>query len=142
MSTRDQREEFELAARALAELQALHKAFLGHVERHQNKSFNGGSLSVLGDHITATCLGVPLVVTHRPIVRDQRLSALEYEFSTERDDEKLTLWHLYLEPNGQLYTDSNLQNRFCDYHNEYLASRIIGALANALLKSKLFAPNA
>ncbi len=65
---------------------------------------------------------------------------MEYEFSTEIDGEKLPVWHLYLDINGNLYVDPTQSQKFSDYDNMYLVSNVVMALANALLKSKVFSP--
>jgi len=131
----------DVAVSALDRLKEIHERFVQEIAARSQTPINGGSLTVEEDQILATCLGVSLRVVHRPIARNGELEALEYAFIAQYGKEELAVWHLYLEGNGVLYTDSSATVRFCDFNNAYVANKIIAALADALLRSSVFAPH-
>ena len=133
-------EEAEIAASALTKLENMHDEFVKYVQSLAIKKVNAGELDTDGKHLLVTCLGVHIRASHRPIVRDGRLSALEYPFLVAHRDQELLIWRMFLEADYSLYSGLDRQGPICSSTNLYLARYLITPLASALLRSPIFAP--
>ena len=131
--------QFEIAVAAVAKLEQLHSQFMQQVAALNPSKIEGAELSVNNGELRAVCLGVPLQTIHRPVVSDGHLMSVEYGFRTKLGDEEFLVCAMYLEANGNLYSDSVSQELICQSGNTYLPQRLAPWLAASLLQSKVFA---
>ena len=132
--------ELTLATAAAANLEEMHQAFMIHVASPYVAKVNGGDVAVEENELSVTCLSMKLRSQHRLIGRDGRLVAIEYPFFARHRDQNLLVWCMYLESDDSLYADAQKQTVICTSKNNYVPSNVIEKLADALIRSAVFAP--
>lgn len=100
----------------------------------------GGSFTKEGDKLRAEALGVQFRVEQRPVVVGEHISKLEYAFIAQHEGKDTCVMCLYLDGDGALYTDPSAPKILCDTDNSYLATKIVGELILALLRSPVLQP--
>ena len=131
--------ELTIAVAAAARLEGMHRAFMDHMASPYVAKVNGGDFAVEENELSVTCLSKKLQSQHRLIARDGRLAAIEYPFFARHRDQDLLVWCMYLESDDSLYADAQKQTVICTSKNNYVASNVIEKLADALIRSAVFA---
>jgi len=136
----DEDTRIEIAVAGYTKLQEVHSEFLLKIAANAKGAINGGSLSAIDGEITASALGVHFDVVRRPIFVTDHFVNVEYAFVMRRNGVETAVWHLYLDGNSFLYTDSAMANYFTKCDDTALSNKIVAALASALIKAKVFEP--
>ena len=140
--TSEEHQRAEQAAAAIAALQEVQRGFFHSIEGRAGATHALGTLRVAGGIVSCTCLEVPLEVHGHPVGDGTGVYSMEYAFRAERLGERVLVACLYLDANGNLYTDAALTTRLCDCRNPRVAQEILVMLSQALLRSTLFRPAA
>lgn len=138
------KKEEQLISAAFSDFQRLldiHGRFLEEIGKYEKNQSSVSSLTVKDEVLLITYLDLNLSARRRTIAIDSQLVANEYAFEgTTFNNDKYTLLHLYLTPNGNLYLDSSLTERLCDYNNQYVVNNILFKIQLNALSSPFFSP--
>jgi hypothetical protein len=136
--------KLERAARSLKEMESIHTEFMDFVASLETPSVVGGEVksNKVAGTLIANCLSIQLVAEHRFLAEDGTFNAVEYPFVHSVGEESSVIWTLQLkdERSGPALFAADTGSRLGDFKNQYLASRLIPLLADALLRSNAFKP--
>ena len=115
--------------------------FIEHVAGNLVPEGIPATLDVDNTSLRVTAFGKTLTAEPR-VVRSQADYLLEYVFEAKiGDDEIVQVATFYLSLDGHLYSDSECENRVCDYNNRFIAKYICGNVALGAINSRLFEPS-
>jgi len=137
MNTDEKVELVGKAARVVKALEEQHTKLMTQVPRWRPYP-EIGTLGVEGGEVTATCLGVKLAVTRRPVLA-QGLGRMEYVFSVIEGDKRTPIWAMYLGANTILYVGPGQTEELCHASNDdYGQQLVLSEIGTALLASHVF----
>ena len=138
----DLKQRINLAAESLDALKGVHDEFIKRQSAIPMIDQHAGMFGIENKTIMAVCLGVELKVTWRPVVdHDGAPKMMEYLFAADYKDGELVVFAMYLYQNGTFFRDPELKTKLWAYSNNLeISSEILSLIADAMLKSKLFAP--
>lgn len=115
---------------ALSDFQRLKKIHESFIEEIKNQDGNQQTLSSLNIADGTLCLSfleLEFRAMRRTVAANFRLVANEYAFVGSIGSQEHILFYLYLTPDGSLYLNSSLdiENRLCDFNNEYVVNNIL-----------------
>jgi hypothetical protein len=138
----DAERKTNLTFEAYTKLQNAHADFIKSVAAMSVRSINGGTFSVADGNIVASTLGVHFDVIHKPVVVNENFGLYEYSFVTKQGGVATPVWHMYLDGDGLLCTDSAKKNQMGGSDVEDLPNKVVSGLANALIAHGAFSPKA
>lgn len=130
-----------IAVSGIEQLEQMHESFMNFVHGLSTVKPTAGTVSVSNNNLVVNCLGIPLTVKRKIVVKDGLPALVEYAFTYPKKDTDIVVFATYLGGSGVLFTDPNGGNRLCDYNNTYLANNLLNAIAINLLDSEVFEPS-
>ena len=131
------------AAAKLATMERSHREFVEALIQSASNLRAIGTITELEGEVSARCLGLDLLVAHRPVAIDGTPKLVEYAFFAHLDDEthRHCVFAFYLHAAEQAcYLDVHGTERISDADNPDLSLVVITYLADALLQSAAFSP--
>lgn len=129
-----------MALSDIKQLVGMHDRFIAELEVPAKRTSDIGSLAVVNNAITCSCLNHKVMVSHRPIAIAGTICAMEYDFTVEWNKERQSILRLFLQPNGVISRDARGDSKFQDFNNTYIKNHILAAVSSALINSPVFSP--
>lgn len=129
------------AIQDLARLEAIQKRFVEKIAADPPLIHGIGSLTASSQMIECNTLGFAVRAVPRVVRAGSRLSAVEYRFEHEADDQSTPVFTVYLQANGTLTVDPAGATKFDEFNNTYIHKHLVTAIAAALVASTVCSPS-